>query len=168
MPSILRGAATLYASYSFIRLMSTKFEKWDAFKEGIIDEKGNGIKKGSDSLSWTRFHILIRNIKQLLEKIPFIGKSSLTSFASSLWLLKEETSCDYTKDLAEFLDIEYDNQITECEEADLPKGIYMSNDRIVELSESRIGTMCGVSIYKVRDFITHEKLVVSTAELGEV
>ena len=31
----------LFLVYSFIRKLVTPFEKWDAYEEGIIDEKGN-------------------------------------------------------------------------------------------------------------------------------
>ena len=31
----------LYLVYSFIRRLVTPFEKWDAFKTGVIDNKGN-------------------------------------------------------------------------------------------------------------------------------
>ena len=30
----------LFLVYSFIRKLVTPFEKWDAYEEGIIDEKG--------------------------------------------------------------------------------------------------------------------------------
>jgi hypothetical protein len=38
-------AIDLFVTYRFLKLLTTPFEKTDAFKNGIIDEKGNRIKK---------------------------------------------------------------------------------------------------------------------------
>ena len=37
-------AIDLFVTYRFLRLLTTPFEDTDAFKLGIIDEKGNRIK----------------------------------------------------------------------------------------------------------------------------
>ena len=37
-------AIDLFVTYRFIKLLTTPFEKTDAFKLGIIDENGNRIK----------------------------------------------------------------------------------------------------------------------------
>jgi len=39
------SAIDLFVAYRFIRILTTPFEKTDAFKLGIIDGKGNRIKK---------------------------------------------------------------------------------------------------------------------------
>ena len=39
------SAIDLFVAYRFIRILTTPFEKTDAFKLGIIDDKGNRIKK---------------------------------------------------------------------------------------------------------------------------
>ena len=38
-------AIDLFVTYRFLKLLTTPFEKTDAFNLGIIDEKGNRIKK---------------------------------------------------------------------------------------------------------------------------
>ena len=38
-------AIDLFVTYRFLRLLTTPFEKTDAFKLGIIDKNGNRIKK---------------------------------------------------------------------------------------------------------------------------
>ena len=38
-------AIDLFVTYRFLRLLTTPFEDTDAFKLGIIDEKGNRIRK---------------------------------------------------------------------------------------------------------------------------
>ena len=40
------SAIDLFVAYRFIRILTTPFEKSDAFKFGIIDNKGNRLKKG--------------------------------------------------------------------------------------------------------------------------
>ena len=51
-------------AYKFIRLLSTPWEKTDAFKLGIIDDKGNILKKRKDlktsaeKNAYTIFHTL--------------------------------------------------------------------------------------------------------------
>ena len=38
-------AIDLFVTYRFLKLLTTPFEKTEAFKLGIIDEKGNRVKK---------------------------------------------------------------------------------------------------------------------------
>ena len=42
-------AIDLFVTYRFLRLLTTPFEKTDAYKFGIIDDKGNRIKKPNSS-----------------------------------------------------------------------------------------------------------------------
>jgi len=38
----------LFLVYQFIRRLATPFDKWDAYKEGIIDDKGKVLIKKKD------------------------------------------------------------------------------------------------------------------------
>ena len=84
-----------FVAYEFIKLLSRHFNKTKAYELGIIDEKGNVLRKRRDlktdqeKKSYTVFHTLVWNIKKLLAKVG-IGKSTLTSFAAALYLIKEE------------------------------------------------------------------------------
>ena len=100
-------AIDLFVTYRFIRLLTTPFEKTDAFKlgviykEGVIDAKGKLLVKGKDQTSaqkkaYTVFDKLVFNLKRILEKVPF-GKSQIASYAAALFLLKEETGILYTR-----------------------------------------------------------------------
>ena len=87
------GVVDLIITYKFIRLLTTKWNKTDAYKEGVIDAKGKLLIKGKDQTSaqkkaYTPFDKLVFNIKRILEKIPF-GKSQIASYAAALFLLKE-------------------------------------------------------------------------------
>ena len=81
--------------YKFLKLLITPFNKTDAFKLGIIDKKGNYLKKEKDLVSSEEkrasniFTRLVWNIKKLLNKVP-LGKTTLGSLAAALVLLKEE------------------------------------------------------------------------------
>ena len=44
-------AIDLFVTYRFLRLLTTPFEDTDAFKLGIIDEKGNRIRKPKSTTS---------------------------------------------------------------------------------------------------------------------
>ena len=41
------GAVDLFITYKFIRLLTTKWNKTDAYKEGVIDAKGKLLVKGA-------------------------------------------------------------------------------------------------------------------------
>lgn len=87
----------IFLLYQFIRRLATPFEKWDAFKLGIIDKNGKVLKKKSslktreEKNAWGFFDILVANLKKLLSKVPG-GRSRLASFAAALLLLKEKDS----------------------------------------------------------------------------
>ena len=82
--------------YNFVKLLVTPFNKTEAYKLGIIDEKGKYLKKQKDLVNTQErmasniFTRLVWNIKKLVEKVPF-GKSTLGSLTAALFLLKEET-----------------------------------------------------------------------------
>tara|TARA_Y100001951_G_C11270567_1_gene258471 strand:- start:88 stop:651 length:564 start_codon:yes stop_codon:yes gene_type:complete len=89
-------------------MLTTPFEKQQAYKFGFIDKRGNRIKKIKDENgndidnnpvtqkeknSLTPLHRLVFNLKRLIEKVPF-GKTAFASYAVALLLLKEETNLD--------------------------------------------------------------------------
>jgi hypothetical protein len=84
----------LFLVYSFIRRLVRPFEKWDAYKEGIIDKDGKILIKRKDFTKKSQrdafgiFDHMILNIKKLLSKLPG-GSSRLASYAAALWLIKE-------------------------------------------------------------------------------
>jgi len=89
---LLRGPDFFYA-IRFLRLLTTKWEKTEAFKLGIIDKNGNKLKKpetAEEKSAYNLFHKLVYNIKRLINKIP-LGKSTIASYAAALFLIKEHT-----------------------------------------------------------------------------
>ena len=92
--SQLNEQVDMLVAYKFIKILTTDFEDTDAFRLGVIDKDGNILKKrkdlrGDERTSYTIFHTLIWNLKKLMMKVPGL-KSKLGSYASALFLLKEQ------------------------------------------------------------------------------
>lgn len=81
-------------AYRILRMLTTPFEETDAFRLGIIDNKGKELKKMSDLNSVTErdaysvLHRMVYRIKRIIEKVPVENKK-LASFAAALSLIKE-------------------------------------------------------------------------------
>jgi len=84
----------LFMVYQFIKRLATPFSEWQAYKLGIIDERGNILKKKKDLTlikereAFGLFDTMILKLKRLIEKVPG-GKSRLASYAAALYLIKE-------------------------------------------------------------------------------
>jgi len=95
---IIKRAGDLVYTFRFLRLLTTSFKDTEAFKAGIIDDKGKRLKsfdmndiENRDKYReyYTPFHRLIFNIKKIMAKAPG-GDSKFASYAAALFLLKEE------------------------------------------------------------------------------
>lgn len=91
----------LFLVYQFLKRLAKPFKEWDAYDLGIIDEKGNILKKRKDlntvkeRNAFGAYDLMILNLKKIIEKIPG-GKSPIASYAAALYLLKEWNH--FTKD----------------------------------------------------------------------
>lgn len=86
-------AVDAYLVYQTVKRLTTPFKNWDAYKAGIIDDKGNVLKKRSSLTSqeqevWGYFDILTANLKKILSKLPG-GSSRLATIAAAAYLLRE-------------------------------------------------------------------------------
>ena len=96
----------LFLVFNFIKRLVTPFTKWEAYKEGIIDEKGNILIKRKDFVKNSQksafgiFDQMILNLKKLLGKLPG-GQTKLASYASALWLIREQQRIEATNYLTE-------------------------------------------------------------------
>jgi len=82
----------LYIVYQFIKRLSTPFDETEAYRLGLIDDKGKRLKKAStkeEKDAMTYFDRLIFNMKRLLAKVPG-GNTRMGSYAAALLLLREE------------------------------------------------------------------------------
>ena len=81
-------------TYRVIKLLSTPFDKQEAFATGVIDKDGKVLKKNKDlktekeKNSYTTLHRFIFNLKRILAKVGISG--SIASFGVALALLLKE------------------------------------------------------------------------------
>jgi hypothetical protein len=167
-------AIDLFVTYRFLKLLTTPFDKTDAFKFGIIDEKGNRIKKeGSDQPakvlatadmqnSYTILHKLVFNIKKIFEKVPGL-RTKVGTYAAALFLLKDtfkESVNDpdmFEKEFMKYLkenNIEFDDSISEevigFGEV-LPKGEYSLVNDILNKEEEELSAKKGDKVVAYED-----------------
>lgn len=139
-------AIDLFVTYRFIKLLTTPFNKTEAYKLGIIDNKGNRITEPgtnkpttlrtiAEKNAYTVLHKLVFNIKKLFEKVPGL-RTKVGTYAAALFLLKDtfkEQVDDpqmFEKEFLKYLKengYELDDTIVEevtLEDGKLPKGIY--------------------------------------------
>jgi hypothetical protein len=158
------SAVDLFITYKFVRLLTTQWNKTEAFDAGVIDDKGKLLVKTSAQSSaqkktYTVFHKLVFNIKRILEKVPF-GKSRIASYAAALFLLKEETGMEEADILKVMEDLGHNTSIDLNEEfKELQEGQYILNHEgykgtIVNLNSIvPAGNFAGVPIYKTQENI---------------
>ena len=167
-------AIDLFVTYRFLKLLTTPFEKTDAFKFGIIDEKGNRIKKPKSSLpavdlnttemknSYTILHKLVFNIKKIFAKVPGL-RTKVGTYAAALFLLKDtfKESVDdpdmFEKEFMKYLkenNIEFDDEISEevigFGEV-LPKGEYVLVQDILNKQEEELSAKKGDKVIAFAD-----------------
>ena len=90
----MNQAIDLAITYKFLKNLVTPFEKWPAYKLGLIDKDGNIIKQRRERLKQEEknalgyFDIMTLNLRKLLGKLPG-GQSAIATYAAALLLLKE-------------------------------------------------------------------------------
>ena len=167
-------AIDLFVTYRFLRLLTTPFEDTDAYKFGIIDEKGNRVKLPKSTKpavelstselknSYTILHKLVFNIKKIFAKVPGL-RTKVGTYAAALFLLKDtfKESVDdpdmFEKEFIKYLkenDIELDNEISEevigFGEV-LPKGEYVLVNDILNKEEEELSAKKGDKVVAFDD-----------------
>lgn len=116
-----KGVLDIYLIYEFLRRLVTPFEKWDAYKAGVIDKDGKVIlnkasRTPAQEKTWGYYDKLLANLKKLLGKIPG-GKTRIASFAAALLLLKEKNldpdDLEYLEECIEHYMVEAETLIEE-------------------------------------------------------
>ena len=161
------GVVDLFMTYKFVRILTTKWTKTEAFKAGVIDKNGKLLVKGKDQTdkqkkTYQLFDKLVFNIKRILEKVPF-GKTQIASYAAASYLLLKETDMAEEDILKVLEDLGHNTSLDLNEEfKELHVGQYILND---DLQESNKGTIvhldsiepvahfAGVPIYKTQENI---------------
>ena len=167
-------AIDLFVTYRFIRLLTTPFQKTDAYKLGIIDENGNRIRQPNSTKpavelatieqknSYTILHKLVFNIKKLFAKVPGL-RTKVGTYAAALFLLKDtfkehvEDPDVFEKEFMKYLkenDVEFDDSISEevigFGEI-LPKGEYVLVNDILNKEEEELSAKKGDKVIAYED-----------------
>ena len=167
-------AIDLFVTYRFLKLLTTPFEKQDAFKLGVIDKDGNRIRQPKSTRpavelsttelknSYTILHKLVFNIKKIFAKVPGL-RTKVGTYAAALFLLKDtfKESVDdpdvFEKEFMRYLKeqgIELDNEISEevigFGEV-LPKGNYVLVNDILNKEEEELSAKKGDKVIAFDD-----------------
>ena len=171
-------AVDLFVTYRFLKLLTTPFEKTEAYKKGIIDKDGNRVMKqkarntpkevavelNTPDLknSYTILHKLIFNIKKLFSKVPGL-RTKVGTYAAALFLLKDtfkehvEDPDMFEKEFMKYLKenkIELDREISEevigFGEV-LPKGEYVLKNDILNKEEEELTAKKGDKVIAFED-----------------
>jgi hypothetical protein len=171
-------AIDLFVTYRFIKLLVTPFEKTEAYKLGIIDNKGNRImpppKDGirqtkpeplrttEEKNAYTILHKLVFNIKKIFDKVPGL-RTRLGTYAAALFLLKDtfKESVDdpdvFEKEFMKYLKEQgYELDDTIMEEVVgfgevLPKGEYTLVNDILNKEEEELTAKAGDKVVAYDD-----------------
>ena len=184
-------AIDLLITYRIIKMLTTPFDKQDAYKLGIIDKNGKVLRKtkelktGKERDAYTILHRFVFNLKRLINIVPG-GKSKLGTYAAALGLLLKEN-----KDINE-IEVErvlykhlsdndllvLDDDIKESTGFDyLPEGRYIITDKLTDLNDNTtadVGDIVyttedqkpfdnyfGVNLYNVINKDTNKQIIVS-------
>ena len=165
-------AVDLFVTYRFLKLLTTPFDKTDAFKFGVIDKDGNRIKNKDGSVevlrtpdekgAYTILHKLIFNIKKLFGKVPGL-RTKVGTYAAALFLLKDtfkehvEDPDVFEKEFMKYLKeegYELDNSISEDVIGFgeiLPKGNYLLVNDILNKEEEELSAKKGDKVVAYDD-----------------
>ena len=165
-------AVDLFVTYRFLKLLTTPFNKTDAFKFGIIDKDGNRIKNEDGSVevlrtpdekgAYTILHKLIFNIKKLFAKVPGL-RTKVGTYAAALFLLKdtfkehvedpdvfEKEFMKYLKEQGYELDDSISEEVIGFGEI-LPKGKYVLVNDILNKEEEELSAKKGDEVVAYDD-----------------
>lgn len=165
-------------AYLLIKQLSTDWEDWEIYKLGLIDDKGQTIRKAKTPAEKKAMNIgvvLAKNIKKLLERIPF-GKSKLASLVAALYLIKENEGVvddeTFDTEIRKHLNIGRD-VVNESEDSDplLEAGKYMDEEGnlfIVKEEQQPLDTLYGFHLYEVFDVVTRQRHIITKENTRKV
>lgn len=96
-------------AYKIIKDLGKKWVDFNAYKLGLIDDKGNKIKSplnAEEREAYSSYYKVIFNMKRLLQR--FVGKNQTVQQITSLFLLSEKYTPDQVKMIVESLDLPSD------------------------------------------------------------
>lgn len=191
--SLASRAGDAYYSFRFVRLLTTPFNETEAYKLGIIDEKGKRtstpVSSSDEKSAYTVFHRLVFNVKKLLERVPG-GKSKLASYAAAFFLLKEhlDLSDESINKLLAKMELETIDFMAEdvkwylLDDDRLSPGVYKLQNEKVDIDQCReiarpndkirvnescypVGSIFGLNVYSVTHMNSNQNVYVTLGEI---
>ena len=151
-------AVDLIITYRVIKLLVTPFNRQEAYKYGIIDDKGKVLRKfktlqkPEEKKAYTLLHRFVFNLKRILQKVGLGGR--LGSFAVALGLLiKEDKSYEPYKQIIESAIVTY------LKETDQYNNL-LNEEGEVPTFEPEQDVFCncfGIDVYELEDRLVSEK-----------
>lgn len=189
---VISRAGDLVYTFRFLKLLVTPFENTNAYKLGLIDDEGKKLRKADtteEKSAYNAFHRIVFNIKKLIAKVPG-GKTRIASYASALFLIKEQNNLS-DKNLRKIIeesgldDLDFLAEQSTwfiLENKQLAPGVYsVQGDKV--LSESfddvvkakdkirvldgafPVGEILGLDVYEAIHINTNKKVHVTVGEL---
>jgi len=167
-------------AYRVLKLLVTPFNKTEAFRLGIIDEKGKvlkksrTIKKAEERNAYTLLIRFVFNLKRMLSKIGIRGPLG-SAAAAALAFFKEERGYnpEVEKEVYKYLKEQgFEFEISETYGEPLTKGTYkvkhdiynLDGDIVINIDESiefngEVDTIMGYDVFKYNNvYLTTEDL----------
>ena len=167
-------------AYRVLKLLVTPFNKTEAFKLGIIDDKGKVLirsKDIKDSKQRNAYTLLIRfvfNLKRMLGKLGVRGKIG-SAAAAAIAFFKEEygDNPEVEREVYKYIKEQgFEFEISENYGEPLPEGTYkvkhniynLDGDIVINIDESiefngDVDTIMGYDVFKYNDvYLTTEDL----------
>ena len=151
-------AVDLIITYRVIKLLITPFNRQEAYKYGIIDDKGKVLRKfktlqkPEEKKAYTLLHRFVFNLKRILQKVGLGGR--LGSFAVALGLLiKEDKSYEPYKQIIESAVVTYLKQTDQYDNL-------LNEEGEVPTFEPEQDVFCncfGIDVYELEDRLVSEK-----------
>jgi len=152
-------AVDLLITYRIMKLLVTPFNKQEAFKYGIIDDKGKVLRKFStitdtkEKRSYTILHRFVFNLKRILQKAGLGGR--LGTFAVALaTLIRENKEFEQHQKLIESTVIKY------LKEQNLYDKLLQEEGDIVgyvPLTDEPVNRCFGIDCYEMGNKLVEEK-----------
>ena len=146
----MAGTIDFLITYRVVKMLVTPWKKTDAFKFGIIDDKGNVLKTHKqvrngksvkEKKAYTVLHRFVFNLKRILQKVG-LG-SRLGSFGVALALLiKEDQKFAQHQQLIEKTVVSY------LKENNLYEELLEESRTIPEIDKEPVGTYFGVDVFE--------------------
>ena len=142
-------------TYRILKLLVTPWEKHEAFKRGIIDKKGNVLRKNKtlrdikDKKSYTYLHRFVFNMKRLFGKVG-LGSKFGSFFGAMAMILREDKQLMAHKDAIEAGVVSYLKETNQYEN--------MLNEvrDIPDIEDEPVMTCLGVGIYEKNNKLLSE------------